>query len=104
VVAGLIALPNWVALRNDDWGWLLGVGLLGALGQHFAIDAFRHAPASVLAPFEYTALLWGALIDWFAWHTLPSANVFVGGGIVVVTGIYLVRRESLAVTTLPATG
>jgi drug/metabolite transporter (DMT)-like permease len=104
VIAGLIALPNWVALRNDDWGWLLGVGLLGALGQHFAIDAFRHAPASVLAPFEYTALLWGALIDWFAWHTLPSANVFVGGGIVVVTGVYLVRRESLAVTTLPASG
>lgn len=104
VIAGLIALPDWVALRRDDWGWLFGIGLLGALGQHFAIDAFRHAPASVLAPFEYTALLWGALIDWFAWHTLPSANVFVGGGIVVVTGVYLVRRENLAVAALPASG
>lgn len=104
VVAGLFALPDWVALRADDGWWLLGVGLLGALGQHFAIDAFRHAPASVLAPFEYTALLWGALIDWFAWNTLPTANVFLGGGIVVVTGVYLVRRDKQAVPTLPASG
>ncbi len=102
VVAGLIALPGWVALRSDDWWALIGIGLFGALGQHFAIDAFRHAPASVLAPFEYTALLWGALIDWFAWNTLPSVNVYLGGGIVVVTGVYLVRRDSQAVTTLPA--
>jgi drug/metabolite transporter (DMT)-like permease len=102
VIAGLLAWPNWVALRSEHWGWLAAMGLLGALGQHFIIDAFRHAPASVLAPFEYTALIWGALIDWFAWATLPTLNVLIGGGIVVVTGIYLVRRERQPVAALPA--
>jgi drug/metabolite transporter (DMT)-like permease len=102
LVAGVIALPHWVAIRADHWGWLAAMGLLGALGQHFIIDAFRHAPASVLAPFEYTALVWGALIDWFAWNTLPTHNVLIGGGIVVVTGIYLVRRERQPVPVLPA--
>jgi drug/metabolite transporter (DMT)-like permease len=102
VICGALAWPHWVPLRSEHWGWLAAMGLLGALGQHFIIDAFRHAPASVLAPFEYTALLWGALIDWFAWSTLPSPNVLIGGGIVVVTGVYLVRRERQPVTALPA--
>ena len=104
VFAGILAWPGWVALRSDHWGWLAAMGVLGALGQHFIIDAFRHAPASVLAPFEYTALLWGALIDWFAWATLPTLNILIGGGIVVVTGVYLVRRERQPVAALPASG
>jgi len=104
VVAGAFSLPHWVAIRPEHWIWLAAMGLLGALGQHFIIDAFRHAPASVLAPFEYTALVWGALIDWFAWTTLPTTNVLIGGGIVVVTGIYLVRRERQPVPALPASG
>jgi drug/metabolite transporter (DMT)-like permease len=102
VFAGVLAWPHWVALRNDHWWWLAAIGLLGALGQHFIVDAFRHAPASVLAPFEYTALLWGALIDWFAWSTLPGLKVLVGGGIVVMTGIYLLHREQRPIPTLPA--
>jgi drug/metabolite transporter (DMT)-like permease len=102
VVAGALAASNWVAIRPEHWALIAAMGLLGALGQHFIIDAFRHAPASVLAPFEYTALVWGATIDWFAWGTLPTVNVIVGGGIVVITGIYLVRRERQPVPTLPA--
>jgi len=104
VFAGLLSLPGWVAVRADHWWWLAAIGLLGAFGQHFIVDAFRHAPASVLAPFEYTALLWGALIDWFAWSTLPGLNVILGGSIVVLTGIYLLRRERRPVATLPASG
>jgi drug/metabolite transporter (DMT)-like permease len=104
LVAGLLASPHWVPLRGDHWWWLAAIGLLGALGQHFVIDAFRHAPASVLAPFEYTALLWGALIDWFAWATFPTVNVLVGGSVVVVTGVYLMRRESQPISALPASG
>jgi drug/metabolite transporter (DMT)-like permease len=102
IVAGAIAWPHWVSIRPEHWVWLAAMGILGALGQHFIIDAFRHAPASVLAPFEYTALVWGALIDWFAWRTLPAVNVLIGGGIVVVTGVYLVRRERQPRPALPA--
>jgi drug/metabolite transporter (DMT)-like permease len=102
VVAGAAAAPHWIPILPQHWGWLAAMGLLGALGQHFIIDAFRHAPASVLAPFEYSALLWGALIDWFAWAALPTINVLIGGGIVVITGLYLIRRERQPIATLPA--
>ncbi|MCL4792839.1 MAG: DMT family transporter, partial [Gammaproteobacteria bacterium] len=53
VFAGLLALPDWVALERRHWWWLALLGLLGAFGQHFITEAFRCAPASVVAPFEY---------------------------------------------------
>jgi drug/metabolite transporter (DMT)-like permease len=56
-------------------------------------EAFRHAPASVVAPFEYTALLWGVALDVVVWHVLPGAVTLAGGAIVVGAGLYLVERE-----------
>jgi len=50
----------------------------------------------VVAPFEYTALLWGVSIDWMLWNALPSSRVYVGGGIVIASGLYLIWRERLA--------
>ena len=52
-------------------------------------EAFRSAPASVVSPFEYTALPWGIAIDRLVWHVLPSARVLCGGGIVIASGLYL---------------
>ena len=68
------------------------------------------APPAVVAPFEYTALLWGILIDWTVWNVLPASRVFVGGAIVIAGGLYLVWHErsqqiafdkSCAATPLP---
>jgi drug/metabolite transporter (DMT)-like permease len=66
---------------------------LRALGQALSTEAFRAAPPSVVAPFEYTALLWGMGIDWTFWGVLPSARVLLGGGIVIGSGLYLIWHE-----------
>jgi drug/metabolite transporter (DMT)-like permease len=92
-----LAAPGWVPIGHDDWKWLLGLGLLAATGQYLLIEAFRSAPPSVVTPFEYTALLWGVAIDRVVWHVLPSARVCFGGGIVIISGLYLIwhqRRHS----------
>jgi drug/metabolite transporter (DMT)-like permease len=93
ILAGLFALPAWVSLQPQHWPWLAALGATGALGQHFITQAFRYAPASVVAPFEYTALLWGVAIDWLFWAVLPSARMFLGATLVVASGIYLIWRE-----------
>jgi drug/metabolite transporter (DMT)-like permease len=93
VIAGLIALPNWTPVRSEHWHWIAVLGLAGAIGQYFIIEAFRQAPASVVAPFDYTALVWGGLLDWLLWRTLPDARMLTGGAVVVATGLYLIYRE-----------
>jgi len=93
VFASAIAAPGWVPIEHDDWKWLVGLGVLAALGQFLLTEAFRSAPPSVVTPFEYTALLWGVAIDRAVWHVLPSARVCFGGGIVIASGLYLIWHQ-----------
>ena len=92
--AGLLAIPGWQAI---DWGrdlaLILGVGIMGSIGQNLITVAFRSAPAAVVAPFEYTAMLWGVLLDVAIWSVYPSALTLVGASIVIGAGLYLIQRE-----------
>jgi drug/metabolite transporter (DMT)-like permease len=94
VGAGALAIPGW---REIQWGadfkLIVGVGLAGAIGQQLITVAFRSAPAAVVAPFEYTALVWGALLDIAIWSVYPSALTLLGGSIVIGAGLYLIQRE-----------
>jgi drug/metabolite transporter (DMT)-like permease len=101
VGAGLLAIPDWVPLAADHWPLLVGVGITGALGQHLITEAFRHAPAAVVAPFEYTALLWGVTLDLVIWRVLPGAVTLAGGTIVIGAGLYLLARERRQVPPAP---
>ncbi len=91
--AGLLSIPNWVPIRADHWPWLALLGVFGALGQHFITEAFRNAPASVIAPFEYTAMLWAVAIDWVFWDAWPASRIWAGAALVIACGLYLIWRE-----------
>jgi drug/metabolite transporter (DMT)-like permease len=94
VGAGLLAIPGW---RPIDWDrdllLILGVGVMGSIGQNLITVAFRSAPAAVVAPFEYTAMLWGVLLDIAIWSVYPSALTLLGASIVIGAGLYLIQRE-----------
>ena len=91
--AGALAAPGWVSIRGEDWPWIAAVGLTGWAGQHLITDAFRLAPASLVAPYEYTGLVWAVGIDWIVWQVLPGARMLAGASIVVGAGLYLLHRE-----------
>lgn len=91
--AGLLAWPHWVPLRAGQLWLVAGVGIAGAIGQYAITDAFRLGEASLLAPLEYTALVWGVLLDLALWHTLPDPVTWLGAAIIVASGLYLLRRE-----------
>ena len=91
--AGALAAPGWVPIASSDAYWILAIGLAGWAGQHLITEAFRLAPAALVAPYEYTALLWGIGIDWVVWQALPGARMLVGACIVVSAGLYLLHRE-----------
>ena len=91
--ASLLALPGWVPLRAADAWVIAGVGVTGFLGQVAITEAFRSGEASVVAPFEYSALAWGLGLDLMIWGVLPDGWTFFGAGIIVGSGLYLVHRE-----------
>lgn len=91
--AGVLAIPEWRPVAPGDWVWLGAVGLSGALGQYWVTEAFRRAPPSVVAPFEYSSILWAFSIDWVFWSVLPSAVVVTGATIVIGCGLFIIWDE-----------
>lgn len=89
-----LAAPGWVAIDPAHHGTLLLVAFTGAIGQYAVTEAFRSADAAAVAPFEYTALLWGMGIDFAIWQVAPQAHTLGGAAIVIASGLYLIRRES----------
>lgn len=86
---------QWVPLRPQD-GWVIvALAITGFLGQLAITVAFSTGKASVVAPFEYSALAWGVAIDWLLWQSLPDAYTLAGAAIIIGSGIYLVQREAV---------
>lgn len=93
-VASLFSLPfGWQWLTPTQCALLVGAGVCGGLGQILMTQAYRHAEASVVAPFEYTSMILGVAVGYWAFSEVPTANTLVGGVIVVVAGIFIIWRE-----------
>jgi len=92
-----LAWRDWIPFDPSDWKPLAVLAVSGAVGQYGVTEAFRRAPASVVAPLEYTALIWGLGLDWFLWGTLPDRWMLAGAAVIVLCGLYLLRRERVHV-------
>jgi drug/metabolite transporter (DMT)-like permease len=93
VAGGVLAWPDWVAVQSAHIPQLVVIGISGFIGQLAITQAFRSGQASVVAPFEYTALAWGILLDGLLWQILPQASTLLGGAIIIASGLYLIRHE-----------
>lgn len=94
VGAGALAWLDWRALASEHWPLFAALGALGALGQFLVTEAFRRGRAATVAPFEYTALLWAIGLDVVLWNALPDAPMLSGAAVIIISGIYLMRREA----------
>ena len=97
VVGGLVttALLPWNWVTPDAFAWLLmaGLGVLGAGGHYTLIRALSHAPAAIVAPLGYTSLLWSTSLGYLVFGNLPDAWTLAGAGIIIGSGLYVLRRE-----------
>lgn len=91
--AGALALPDWRPIQSGHWPLIALIGVAGTIGQVTLTHAFRLGEASQVAPLEYTALLWVVLIDLAVWQVLPDAMTWLGAGVIVISGLYMFRRE-----------
>jgi drug/metabolite transporter (DMT)-like permease len=93
IACAVLGVKQWQPIQSGDWGWLAGIGVSGALGQLWITDAFRRAPASVVGPFEYTAILWAFAIDWIFWSASPSPSLLLGAAVVIGSGVFVILDE-----------
>jgi drug/metabolite transporter (DMT)-like permease len=93
-LAGLVTLPfGWVIPSWIEFTGLVMIGVLGGLSHLMLTESYRYAPASVVAPFDYTAMIWAFLFGFALFGELPSVFVFVGAAIVVASGLFVIWRE-----------
>jgi len=101
VGAGALSVHEWIAIRTQDIWVIAGIGVTGTLAQIALTEAFRRGEASLIAPLEYTALVWGVLLDVTLWGVLPDGVTWLGAAIIIVSGLYLLRREKIHAVAVP---
>jgi drug/metabolite transporter (DMT)-like permease len=93
-IAGALTLPfAWHSPTGSELGALISLGVLGGLAHIFLTESYRHATASVIAPFDYSAMLWALLLGYWLFGELPSVLVYVGAGVVAGAGLFVIWRE-----------
>jgi drug/metabolite transporter (DMT)-like permease len=91
-----IVAPFDLAMPSDINQWLafVGLGIAGALGHFFLIRAYSMAQASIISPFDYGQLIGATLIGYLIWGDFPDLWTWIGAIILVLSGIYVARRET----------
>jgi drug/metabolite transporter (DMT)-like permease len=93
-LGGLVTLPfGWIVPSMPQLAALVGLGVFGGLSHILLTESYRYAPASLVAPLDYTALLWAFLIGYWFFGELPTITVYVGSAIVAGSGLFVIWRE-----------
>lgn len=93
-LACAVSFP-WIWKTPDATGWalMLGLGAIATIGQFILYEGFRLAPASALAPIEYTGLIWAFAYGYLIWAEIPAVNVFAGAALIAASSILLIIWE-----------
>jgi drug/metabolite transporter (DMT)-like permease len=90
----LVTLPfGWVVPQPSDLALLVLAGVLGGVGQVLLTSSYRHADASVIAPFEYVSILFALGIGYWAFDEVPTLTMLGGAALVIVAGVLIIWRE-----------
>jgi drug/metabolite transporter (DMT)-like permease len=86
---------DWTMPQGSQWLLLFSMGIFGTIGHFLLIEGHRLAPASRLAPFIYSQIIWMALSGYLVFGDVPDRWTLAGAAIVVASGLYLLQRERI---------
>lgn len=84
---------GWVAPAPREALILVSAGIMGGIGQILLTSSYRCAPVSIIAPFDYTTLLWSMLLGFVLFGDVPEPLVLGGAGLVIAAGLFVIWRE-----------
>ncbi len=90
----LLTLPfGWTLPGPLDTLMLIGAGVIGGVAQILVTSAYRFAPASVLAPFDYSQMLFAVVAGYLLFAEIPTAATLWGSLVVIAAGVLIIWRE-----------
>ena len=93
ILSSISVLFVWVSPTFEQWLVFLLLGFLGTMGHYLMIRAFEFAPVSLLAPFDYTTLIWATILGFILFGDLPDTWTISGAIIITSSGLYLMMHE-----------
>jgi drug/metabolite transporter (DMT)-like permease len=93
LITSLLLPWYWTMPDLTGWALLIAAGVMGCLGHLCLINALQQAPASVVAPFSYSSLIWATLFGYIIWGDIPVASTMVGAALIISSGLYIFLRE-----------
>ena len=93
LISSFLVRGSYVAPTINDWGLFMLAGFAAACAWVGIIGGYRRAPPSMLAPFEYTALIGAAVAGYYIWGEVPDKWVITGGTVIIGSGLFIVYRE-----------
>ncbi len=93
LVSMLFIPAIWQSLNVQELLGIAAVALLAVLGHSCMTKAYTIADASMLAPLDYTSLLWAVSFDLLIWHAIPSVQTLIGACIIISSSLFLLYRE-----------
>jgi drug/metabolite transporter (DMT)-like permease len=92
-ISAFVAIPGWIWPSPAQWMLLAGVGAVSALAQIMMTEGYRRGEPTLLAPFEYSAILWTTVAGALLWAEWPDGWDFAGMAVLIGSGLYIWRRE-----------
>ena len=93
LVAGLAAPFVWREIQSEHLWLFVAISLFGTVGMTMMTQAFRLAPAALIAPLDYTALVWATAFGWLIWSEVPDTATFLGAAVIIASGVVVILRE-----------
>lgn len=89
------ALQPFVMTSHDavEWGLLIGMGVLGFIGQIFLTGSLRFGSVSSVIVMDYSGLIWAAVLGWLVWDHLPPLTTWAGAPLIIGAGLLIAWRE-----------
>lgn len=92
---GLAMTVYWVPLKLTDVLLMAGTGVIAGMGQYAMFEGMRRAPVSVLAPFEYSSLVWAFILGFLIWGDIPDGGVIFGAALIFSAGMIVLFGDRL---------
>ncbi len=83
----------WTAPHFSVFALIICAGLIGGIAQIMVTSSYRFGTASMLAPFDYSSMIFAMLIGWLAFNEVPTATILIGAALVISGGVLIIWRE-----------